>query len=698
MEKWLERLRSVGLIALVLVLAALCGVQLMRMQIVEGADFLEKSKQNAYGTQLIQAARGEIVDSKGVPIVRNKVGFNVIIERAFFPNEKARQNDIILRVALLLQKDNLEWEESIPITKTAPYTYIDGYEREIATMKDDGHLRLAPYATPDDCINALIEKYEISTEYSEEERRIIAGIRYEMLLRDFSMDNRYVFARDIKMDTVAKLKEMAYAFPGLDIVEEAILVYSQGDVLAHAIGTVGAIDAEEYAVRKSSGYGLNDSIGKLGVEKAMEDYLRGKNGTRQTTITNGVVTKIETTKEAVPGNTVQLTVDSKFQKEVQTILADHINWLHTQTKGTNAKGGAIAVLDVKTGAVLALANAPTYDINDYIKNYYEVEGRENGPLNNRAINGLYRPGSTFKTVTATAALNEGFVDGASSVICNKVYHFYPDIAPTCTGWHGATGVVHALQVSCNIFFYDVGRRTGIKNIDKYAGYYGLGEDLGLEIGGTKGYVASPDVFLNIGQDWTPGQVLQASIGQSETAVTPLQMAVQAATLANRGVRYKPFLIDSINSYNMDKVIEKTEPSVVSTIDVKNDEMYDLIEQGMVLAASTAMPTGSDLNSLPFKCAIKTGTPQKTAEITHTTFIGYYPVGDPQIAFAGIVEEGEYGKYMIRKIIDAYFGYPSIAAPPPATTAITTTPPAESTTTDSTLPVDGTAAEITAAVS
>jgi len=196
--------------------------------------------------------------------------------------------------------------------------------------------------------------------------------------------------------------------------------------------------------------------------------------------------------------------------------------------------------------------------------------------------------------------------------------------------------------------------------------------------------------------WTPGQVLQASIGQSETAVTPLQMAVQASTLANKGKRYKPFLVDSINSYNMDKVIKQTQPEVASTIDIKYDKMYDYIEQGMIMA-SQSLTGENSLSNLPYKVAIKTGTPQKTADQTSSAFIGYYPVGNPEIAFAGMVENGEYSKYMIRKIIDAYYGYDEIAAANPSTTvsqsavpaAVTTAPAAQVTATDNATPAPST---------
>lgn len=685
MQKFRDKFRAIILVVIVLVSMALCGVRLMKIQIVDGEEYLEKSKQNTLGTQEIHAARGEIVDLKGIPIVKNKVGFNVIMERAFLPDDLQEENEIILRVAKLLEKDGVDWVENIPITKSIPYEYLPDRDRDIKVMLDTDHLRLQSYATPQDCIDEIIKKYEISDRYNIKERRIIAGIRYEMLLRNFSLSNRYTFAEDVPIETVSKLKELSYNLPGVDIVEEAIREYAQGDILAHGIGTVGPIFAEEYKELKNEGYKLNDTLGKSGIEKAMEKQLRGHNGTRQITISNGEVTSVKVTDEAVPGNTVQLTIDSEFQRKVQSILENHIKWLNEnaadETKGKEANAGAIAVLDVKTGAVLALVNYPTYDINDYINDYSEVASRENSPLINRAIDGLYRPGSTFKPVSATAALNEGIIKNNEEIYCGQFYTYYNDIRPKCTGFHRDIDVVHALQVSCNIFFYDVGRRTGIDLLQKYAAYYGLGENLGLEIGGSAGHIAGPQYFEQIGQNWTPGQVLQTAIGQSETAVTPLQMAVQAMTIANRGVRYQPYLVDSVHTYNMEEEIYKKQPVIASQIPINNDKMYDLIHQGMINAANLQyFPPEHALNTLPGTAAIKTGTPQKTVTRTHSAFIGFYPAEDPEIAFAGMVELGESSKWMIRDIIEAYYGYEPLPSPeetaangaePPVTTEVTT---------------------------
>lgn len=214
------------------------------------------------------------------------------------------------------------------------------------------------------------------------------------------------------------------------------------------------------------------------------------------------------------------------------------------------------------------------------------------------------------------------------------------------------------------YFYELGQRLGIDKISEYAGHYGLGQSLGLESGDSAGYLANPETFERLGMTWTIGQVVQAAIGQSEVGVTPLQLAVAASTIANEGVRYKPHLVDSIYNYDMSELVKKIEPEVADRIELNYDDIYSYIRNGMI-AASHNTPKGEySLNNLGFDVAIKTGTPQ-SARGTDSTFIGFAPADNPQIAFAGIIEGGEYSKYMVRKIIDAYFG----TAEEPETTSV-----------------------------
>ncbi len=674
MLKFFERLRAVFFFILILASLAACCIVLMKIQIVNGAEYLEKAKTTRMASQVITSPRGEIIDIDGTDIISNKTGFNVIIEKAFFPSDDSEINRIICGIARILDKDGVEWIDNLPITMEQPYEYLEAQDSSIVRLRKN--IKVQPYATAGDCISAMYLMYNISDEYSEREKRMIAGIRYEMFMRSFSLSNRYTFAEDIPMDTVVKLKEAAYSLEGMDIVEEAVRVCSVGDAAPHLIGTVGAISAEEYDSLKDYGYALNDVIGKSGIEKAMESELRGTKGTRTLELVNGAVTSDIVTEEASPGHTVKLTFDIDYQRDVQEILENHILWLNNQTnvnkKGTEADAGAIVVLDVKDGALLAAATYPTYDLNDYINDYASVVNGENSPLTNRATNGLYRPGSTFKTVTATAALNEGYITSGSTVTCNKVYTYWNDYKPECTGFHGKINVVTALEKSCNIFFYEMGRLMGPELIARYANMYGLGTDTYLETGGSKGYIATPESLAERNLEWSAGLVVQEAIGQSETGVTPLQMAVQACTIANKGIRYRPHMVDSIYNYTQDEMLYKTPAVIEQTIPDNSGETFALVTQGMKQAAAFApysYPKEKDyytdylLTSLPEAAAIKTGTPQRTKEDTSSAFIGFYPADDPEIAFSGFVEHGEYSKFMIKQIIEAYYDKDYVPAKP-----------------------------------
>ncbi len=669
MEKAADNFRFVIIMAATLAVMSLGAVQLMKIQLVDGSSYLEKSQSSGTAYQVINAPRGEIVDAGGDYLVSNKSGFNAVIEKAFFPSDDSLANRIILTVANVLAEEGIEWEDELPITRTVPFEYEEERESDVSQLKS--RIGVQVYGTAGECMAAMEELYGIDKTYTEEEKRMIAGVRYTMLLRDFSVSNRYTFAEDIPMAAVIRIKELSYELDGVDISEEAVRVYNVGDVVPHLIGTVGAISAEEYEENKDNGYALNDVIGKSGIEKAMESVLRGKKGTRAIEIMNGSVINDDVTEEAVPGNTIKLTVDSEYQRNVQTILDNHIYWLSHQTssnaKGTEANAGAIAVLDVKSGALLAAATAPTYDLRDYISDYSAVAKGENAPLTNRVTSAYYRPGSTFKTVTATAALNEGIITPTDTVTCKKFYTYWEGWSPECTGYHGRLNVVEALRESCNIFFYEVGRITGIDYIAQYASDYGLGEEMGLEIGRgiKKGYIACPETFEERNIPWQAGNVIQAAIGQSDTYITPLQMAAQAMTIANKGVRYETYMVDSVYTYNMEELVSKTVPVKAAVIEDKTGYTFDTVTKGMIEAGefeAYSYPSINDyytdsylLTDLPGKAAIKTGTPQMTSkEDTGSAFIGFYPADDPEIAFSGFIEHGEWSKLMIKEIIAAYY--------------------------------------------
>lgn len=651
MNAFTDRFRAGLIICGVLAAAAGAGIRLMKIQIVDHNTYAEDKPYVHTEEQTIHATRGEIKDVKGVPIVENKLGFNVVIQKASFPEDNEKANEVILRIAEFLRSEGYKYYDSLPVSSEAPFCYTTDDDDELSCLKSS--LGLNVYATVENCMDKFAVDYEISDSYTPEQKRIIAGIRYEMKKRDFSLSNLFTLCEDIDIKSVSKIKEQSLELPGVEILEDAIRTNPIVDVIPHEIGTVGPIYAEEYDELRDKGYFMNDYVGKSGIEKGMESVLRGKNGIREITLHNSSVISSEIKEPAVPGNTVHLTVDSAFQRDIQKLLEDFMKYLNEEEEECeNITSGAIVVLDAKDNDVLALATAPTYRLDDYINNYSEVLSREGTPLINRATDGLYRPGSAFKTITATAGLNEGLVTPDSTFYCGTAYQFYEHTV-FCTGYHQNIAASEAIRVSCNIYFYELSRLLGIDRIVEYAHLYGLGTSLGLESGDSEGYIACPETSAMLGVEWYSGGLLQAAIGQEETRITPLQMAVAASTIANHGVRYKPHLVDSIYDYLGNKV-DDVSPVVSEVIPENYDYVYPTIIQGMI-GASQNTPDGEfSLNGLGYDVAIKTGTPQTTSsERTSTTVIGFAPAENPVIAFSAIIEDGKNAKYLVRKIIDCY---------------------------------------------
>jgi penicillin-binding protein 2 len=649
MKSFGQRVRA-GIAALLVVAGvASCTVKLMQIQLSESNEYIEQSAVQSVYTQTISSSRGEIVDSEGNTIVGNKAGYNVIIQPDTFPSDNAEGNEVILNIINLLKENNIDWEETLPISETTPYKFTVSDDDTIKNVKSK--LNLNVYATADDCIYRLLDEYDISDEYTQEEQRLIAGVRYEMLIRDFSMSTEFTIAEDIDKSLVSYIEEMSIKYPGIDIVESPIREIEDGNIIPHEIGTVGPIYAEEYDDLKDQGYSLDDVVGKSGIEKAMESELRGTDGEKKIIVENGEVVSSEVTEAAENGHTVKLTVNGEFQKGLQDILGNFINNFYDDELGT-ISCGAIAVVDCENGAVLGLATNPTYDLVDYKEDYQSVLNADNTPLVNRAKSGLYRPGSTFKVITATAGLNEGYVDANSTFNCTKKYE-YMDTTYNCTGLHGNISVARALMVSCNIYFYHLSELLTIDKISDYAKQFGLAQNTGIETSDVTGRIGDQETYAALGQTWTIGQVLQTGIGNSETAVTPLQMACVAMTIANKGVRYQPYLVDSVWDYDMENCIYKTEKTVAQTITTKVDNTWDIVTQGMILASSNNIPAEYSLTNLGYDVAIKTGTPQLDARTQDSLFIGFAPADDPKIAFCGVLEGGEYSKYMIRSILRLY---------------------------------------------
>lgn len=657
-------LRSAVLAAIVIIASFMCGLRLLQIQIADGEKYLALTQQTYTAEQPIEAARGIIADRNGIILNSNELSYSVNLQMASLIT--GTENEIIYRVLTVLIKNGEEWNESLPITETAPYSFLSDKEQQIDTLRSE--LNLGVYATVDNCINAMYEKYGISDKYDEQMRRYIAGVRYEMQIKDFSYKNQFVMATGISEKTVTELKELGSMLAGVDITEGWSRLYADGTVAPHIRGTVGAISAEEYETLKDSGYTMNDIIGLSGVELALEETLRGERGVRTITrSSDGTELSDEVTVQPQAGNSVRLTIDAEYQELAQEIMKYHINFLHSphytqDERGKECMAGAAVVLDVKTGGVLAMVSYPGYDINDLVDNYAAVLAADDQPIFNRALNGAYRPGSTFKTITATAALAEGIVDADSTIYCGGTYYHYSGYTPHC--WqlygHGSLDVELALRYSCNIFFYETARLLGIDRLSMWASRFGVGTDLGFELPMENGQMTSYETYDKLGLTWNEGDIVQAGIGQSETLLTPLHMAVQAMTIANRGIRYRPHIIEAVYNYDYSELLYENKPEVVEDMSAY-ESVFETVIDGMKLVSESAyfVCEGQYVNTYEYKgiaasdVATKTGTPQKSTTIYNSAIVGFYPADDPEIAFGILLDEGEFSRHIAANLISAY---------------------------------------------
>ena len=681
-ENKISKRRSITLVGLVIVVFSIYACRLFQIQIVEGEEYAEMAKNN-YGTNIsIAASRGELLDRYLRPIAMNRTSLQIIFDYNFFPSgdseEKHKeQAAIILSLTDLLTKSKEPWNDTLPISKTAPYSFEKDQEKAIAKLKSTH--RLSDYATAEQCMNALVETYHLQ-ELSPENQRIVAGVQYEMGLRGFAVKNPFVFSNDISKETSYIIQENNAFYQGVDVQPTAVREYVDGTLAPHLIGTIGPIYAEEYADLKEKGYQMNDLLGKSGFESAFESYLRGTTGTR-TLIkdASGKVIDEYEKKSPVPGNSVVLTLDSQLQSATQKALEKKFNELRKLPSGSyngkfnmnghDVRSGSAVVLDIKTGGVLACASWPGYDLTTYNQDYDKLIKHKDNPLFNRALNGAFPVGSTMKPGMALAAMSEGIYNSSSHIAtCTGKYQRFAKYndRPGCLGRHGSIDVVEALRVSCNVFFYETGYLLGIDRMNEYSTQFGLGQKTGVEIGESTGVLAGPAHRLATGGQWMAGDTIRAAIGQSDNAFTPIQLAAYAMTIANDGVRYKTHFLQSVRSYN--GVTENTyTPEVVARMKLSKDALK-AVEEGMV-ACVKAGTARYAFRGVKYTAAGKTGTAQTgyNNRTDHGTFIGYAPVDKPEVAISVVMESGTSpaASEVARAILDAYFkGKENGASPTP----------------------------------
>ncbi len=685
----MKKLRKLGnryniLIIVYIIIGVLFVLRLANLQIINGAYYDKQSKNGLATEEKIPALRGNILDRNGEAIAANRVGLTVNIIRA--KTTKAKLNEMLLKLDKLFVADNdsyfntfdkvisypIKWGTSYKFGNKPSVRFISEFGVE---SKEAKKIKSAKAA-----FKYLREvEYEVDDKYSDKQAYKIITLRYEM--RNSTSLKSVRIAKDVSEKTVAKLEEMNSEFPGISTGQVPLREYINAKYAAHIIGYIRGVSESD--LKEDSTYSMTDVIGKSGIEQSMEDYLRGTDGLKRIQIdVTGRTTSEVVAESAVPGNDLVLTIDNNLQKVAANSLAATIKGIREKTlPNSNTSGnkgdafaGAVVAMDVNNGEILAMASYPTYDPSVYLKSDDDKAAQKiivkwntdgfNLPLFNRAIQGRYPPGSTFKPVVAMAGLESGAIsrysyiyDGGSYVVDNWPFHCleYP------TSGHGNLTVRRGLATSCNIFFEKLGVQIGISQIDKWAKLFGLGELTGIDISGeVKGMRSNPASKKALNpQDgpWSSTNTAMSSIGQFDNLYTPIELVDYCATLANNGRKYVPHLIKKIVSY--DGTIVKETKAVYTALPASRAS-FDAIREGMVAATQTSEGTAHSLfGSYPVTVAAKTGTAE-LIEGDHSNngvFICYAPVEKPEIAVVVVVERGVWGSLAgncAKAIFDEYF--------------------------------------------
>ena len=669
MEKKQFHRRGLGMLLLLAVILFGLGSSLYDAQMIHGAEYLARSQNSIAETQTVEAARGDILDRYGRVLVSNRVTYQVALNTDAM--EKNR-NDILLALIRIARDAGVEWEDTLPITAQPPFRYTTDTPFQYPTTDEEGSpttslTRLgrlavkmkwiddptadgaqgAPLPTAEELLEKMRESFQLELEGAD--MRAVAGVLYELYYR--SMVNSwppYVFAEGVDIDFISKVKEQGLS--GVEIEAATVRTYNT-EYAAHLLGRVGAIenwDAYKDLDLDGDGtpdYEMDDTVGKEGAELAFESYLRGTAGVREVERnTSGKVVSETWTTDPQPGDNVVLTIDIDLQKQVEDILSQAIPQLASE----DTEGAACVVMDVNRAEVLASASYPSYHLATYSADLAENSADPLKPFLNRAFQGVYAPGSTFKMVTAVAGLESGIIEPDTEIMDTGVYTYYQDDGPQCWYWrqyrrkHGLVNVSEALEVSCNVFFFDVGRRVGIQGLQEFAAKFGLGEPTGIELYEETGVMAGPEYTQSMGQTWYEGSTLSVAIGQESSQFTPLQLANYIATLVNGGTRYSAHLLKEVKSSDFSQVLYTYEPEVLDSIDIQPENL-DAVKAGMLALTTGKGSLARYFQDLPVQVGAKTGSAQVNAETeSNAVFVCFAPYDDPQIAISLVVEKGGSG--------------------------------------------------------
>ena len=678
---------------------------------------LELSSQNIGGhkqdgtterTVVVQAVRGQIYDRNGVPLVVNAYTYDLTLDYSVLPKDQTSRNDAVLKALLMLEECgevgkfvtyDFPFEGYYPnytyasvVSDPASYSYdtflevveTNGLRREaILRIKSDLHMNTSQAidyyeADPTGCITAerlttyFVKEYDLDAK-AEDGSPLYGNAEIDRLIRvlwgmeavGFSRANDYVLAKDVSMDTVTHEKELGIA--GIGFSTNASRVYCFPGYASHILGQTGPIYAEEWSYYKELGYAMNARVGKSGCEAAFEAYLHGQDGIKVIVEdADGRIIREYMKTEPIAGRDVYLTIDINLQIAAEDALKENVQYIQDTYNRPECKAGALVAMDPNSGAVLAVASYPTFDLTTYNRDYNELAGNDALPLLNRALSGLYAPGSTFKPGMVAAGLTEGIITASTKLECAGTYTYYQSYQPDC--WiHNSTGAVkqhgwinaaEALRVSCNCYFYDLGRQLGITNMNLYCRMFGLGDATGIELGEQRGSLAGPDHRADMhGLDWQPTDTIAAAIGQSDNAFTPLQLGVYTSTLFNGGTRYAAHLLLKVRDFSSRTDTVVTTPSILSEFTLPEAHRLTVID-GMEQMVATSSEVSRYMRNVPVTVAGKTGTAQTGSNSTENgLFVCAAPSKNPEIVVVSVIERaggGSYSAMSAGRVLEAYY--------------------------------------------
>lgn len=669
----------------------ICFLYVMRLAGIVLTEEAPVMQDHTYTYVTVKAARGQIYDRNGVPLVTNKYAYNLVIDDQALPGAHAARNKALLTLLSVFNNTDeagKRVQTSYPFAGTYPnLTYLpEVYEdttlryrlvRRIAAneMEDDVKTHTvtaleAFYAeNPDafpgeqEIIDFFLKKYGMhegnrdKIAYTDAQIDALLRLYYDMECSNFGGQNQYTLATDLSLATITKIEERGIA--GASFTYSVQRQYEYPGYASHILGTIGQIYAEDWEHYKELGYNMNDYVGISGCEYAFEQYLRGIDGVKVLEFdAKGNLVDEYYKKMPVAGSDVYLTIDIGLQIAAEDGLAENIKYIRDRGYNKECQSGSLVAMHPTTGEVLAIASYPSFDLTTYNMDYRDLYADPAQPLYNRALQGLYAPGSTFKLGMVVAGMQEGVVDADTTLFCDKKYTYYSGYQPECTGRHGYINAANAICVSCNCYFFDLGRQLGITRMNQYCDFYGLGQKTGIELYEEVGILAGESYREQNGLvTWQPGDTIAAAIGQSDNLFTPIQIASYVSTVLNGGTRYSAHLLHSVNTYFTGETVHQVAPTVLSDMNI-SDHTLQTVMQGMKLMVEDSATVSNFMRNVPVTVGGKTGTAQIGGkQIDNALFVCAAPYNDPEIVISVVIDKGAGGSYSslsAARVLEAYY--------------------------------------------